>query len=306
MAVGMAQEGQRGSGDHLRQRSQEQEESELLEGRTEEPFFPQLKTLILGTSHSLSMQDLISLGVQAQFLTHVKISHQAYSHKRIRHMEVTDAAAAASASASVRHWTRGQICDRDVIRFLQLCSKLRYFSIKGPTIPFFDLTAGDLTAPSNPGTSVKIPREAVTPTIHRWACEETLQALKFAVSVPPSLSKDSHAMVWKHLGRFQNLRSLTFLPSSLVPTPTYGLNDLLTGRGRLSETLIEIRSLPSWVEDRREMVLWFAKSFPNLIVLGLMHYREEVEGGSVGDFIEFLEDKDVKKFSIYRIFIESR
>ncbi|KAK3834670.1 MAG: hypothetical protein JOS17DRAFT_847079 [Linnemannia elongata] len=177
----------------------------------------------------------------------------------------------------------------------------------GRAVPFHELAAGDLTTPVSSGTSSTIPKNVVTRTIHRWACEETLQTLIFGVFVHPGRSKDIHAMVWKRLGRFQNLPSLTFPLSSLVPSPTHGLHSLLTGRGRLGETLTEIRSLPSWweVEDRREMVLWFAKSFPNLVVLGLMHYREEVEGGKVEKFVEFLEDEDVKKCPIHRIFIEA-
>ncbi|KAG9066582.1 hypothetical protein KI688_012490 [Linnemannia hyalina] len=325
LTVGMVQ-AQRGAGDRLRQRLQEQEVSELLEGRTAVPFFPQLKTLILGTSHSLSMQDLISLGVQARFLTHVEIKHQAYGYEGVWDMYDTDAATAASASVpeSTTHaslaannnwqfedrrlWKRRHIGNLDVILFLQLCSSLRYFSITRRTIPLLDLTAGDLTSPVNSETSATIPRKAMTPTIHRWACEETLQTLKLGLSVHPSRSKEYHAMVWNHFGRLQNLRSLSFPMSSLVPSPAYGLEGLLTGGGRLSETLTEVRSLPSWweVEDLRGMVLWFAKSFPNLVVLGLMHYREQVEGGKVENFIGFLDDEDVKRCSIHRIFVEPR
>ncbi|KAF9118954.1 hypothetical protein BG015_006464, partial [Linnemannia schmuckeri] len=83
MSVNMTQKAQKEAEDRLKQRLQEQEVGELLEGRTAEPFFPQLKTLILGADHSLSMQDLISLRVQARFLTNVEIDHQIYNYKGV-------------------------------------------------------------------------------------------------------------------------------------------------------------------------------------------------------------------------------
>jgi hypothetical protein len=316
------------SEDRLRQRLQEQEVGELLEGRTARPFFPQLKTLILGPGHSLSVQDLISLGVQARFLTCVEITHGLYIYARVWDMYDTDAAAAAatalfdpathhSTSSSAvanklvvdrRLWKRRCIGNQDVMLFLQLCCSLQHFTITGRTIPFYDLATGDLTTPGGLGTTFSTLEEVETPVIQHWACEENLQTLKFGVSLHAKRSKEYHAMVWKHFGRFQKLVSLTLPLSSLVPSPDYGVEGLLTGGGRLSETLTEIRSLPSWweVEDRREMVLWFARSFPKLLVLGLMCYREKVEGGKEEDYTDFLEDEDVKTCSIHKIFIESR
>ncbi|KAG0275993.1 hypothetical protein BGZ96_003523, partial [Linnemannia gamsii] len=314
----------------LKQRLQEQELGELLEGRSAKPFFPQLRTLILGPDHSLSAQDLISLGVQARNLTHVKITHEMYNYAGVWNMYDTDAAATAAAAtapsdAATHHstsssavtnkliedrrlWKRRCIGNQDVTLFLQLCSSLQHFSITGRTIPFFDLAVGDITTPGGPGTTFSTPGKVETLAIHPWACEENLQTLKFGLSLHEKRPKEQHAMVWKHFGRFQKLRSLTLPVSSLVPSPAYGVEGLLTGGGRLSETLTEIRSLPSWwvVEDRREMVLWFARSFPNLLVLGLMRYREKVEGGKAEDYTDFLEDEDVKRCSIHRIFIEDR
>ncbi|OAQ32770.1 hypothetical protein K457DRAFT_153249 [Linnemannia elongata AG-77] len=62
--------------EQLRQRVQEQEYKELLAGKEAVPFFPQLKRLVMGVDHSFSLQDLISLGVQASTLTSLEICHQ--------------------------------------------------------------------------------------------------------------------------------------------------------------------------------------------------------------------------------------
>jgi hypothetical protein len=76
--------------------------------------------------------------------------------------------------------------------------------------------------------------------------------------------------------------------------------------GEMSETLEEIRSLPGWwkTKDGRELVLWFAWSFPKLRVLGLAYDKWHVDGKRGKIYCAFLQDEEVKRCSIDRVFIE--
>ncbi|KAG0316989.1 hypothetical protein BGZ97_006072 [Linnemannia gamsii] len=329
----------------LRRRLQDQEVDELLEGRSASPFFPQLRRLILEQGHSLSAQDLISLGVQARFLTHLEINYQPTFHAHVWEIYDRDAAASASATATTRQrstWSdvlvedrrlrkRRQIENRDVMLFLQVCSSLRHFALTKFCIPFEHLLVADddiikqrsLGVVDDQGedeagtTEPSRHDDKAAPFIQPWACEKTLESLIIGFDIATNRPED-HRLVWTHLGRFKKLRSLTFVRdlylssnsrSTLIPSLAFGVEGVLATEGGgkgMSVTLAEIRSLPSWwtEESPGEMVLWFARSFPKLRVLGLMRYREEVEGGKEGDFSDFLEDEDVKLCSIGHVFFE--
>ncbi|KAF9142216.1 hypothetical protein BGX30_003147 [Mortierella sp. GBA39] len=242
----------------LERRFRGQEVDELLvEGKGLVPHFPRLKTLILGQDHSLGAQDLILLGLQARFLTHVEIYHRPVNLKFVWDMYDKDAALVADSTITTTTTTmastynaivenrrlrkRWKVGTREVLLFLQHCSSLRYFSLTGYAIESKDLiqnSRGDETgeAPAAEGISF----------IEPWACEESLETLTIGFDMSHYPSKDHHALVWKHLGRFKKLRSLTLPLSTLIPSPAYGVEGLLTGGDRHNETLEEIRSLPSW------------------------------------------------------------
>ncbi|KAG0284062.1 hypothetical protein BGZ96_011559 [Linnemannia gamsii] len=289
------------------QRLQDQEVGELLEGKGADPFFPQLQSLILGQDHCLSAQDLISLGVQARFLTDLEI--QVSSDYNV-YWEMYDLDAAGFHPTAANYSLidkmkqlriRRQFTSRDLMLFLQVCSSLVRFSMTKHSILFEDLLV------DNNDKAV----------IQPWACEGTLESLTIGFDLLANQPKD-HALVWSHLGRFKKLRSLSFphtLPpskkgrSGLVPCPVYGVESLLTGRGGrgMSATLEEIGCLSSWwkVNNRREMVLWFAESFPKLRVLGLEYHQEYVRGAKQSRYTGFLKDKEVMSCSISRIFFKS-
>ncbi|KAF8949202.1 hypothetical protein BGZ47_008981 [Haplosporangium gracile] len=306
--------------DRMRQRFHEQEVGELLEGKGADPIFPQLKRLVLGRDHSLSAQDLISLGVQARFLTDLDIQTSS-DHFRFWEMYDEDAEAAippdSQSAAQLNHSlspngfafyeqamfevrrlrNRRAFNSRDLMLFLQLCPSLVRFSMTKHSISFEDLLDD---------------KAAIRP----WACEGTLESLTIGFDIPTN-QYESHKLVWDHLGRFKKLRSLTFAHSSspsipgrcgLIPSFDYGVKALFAGRGvgGMSETLEEIGCLSSWwkVDDRKEMVLWFARSFPKLGVLGLKFHEAYVKGKKQARYTGFLKDEGVKNCSIPRIFFQ--
>ncbi|KAG0316988.1 hypothetical protein BGZ97_006071 [Linnemannia gamsii] len=136
----LSSEAQEQSEDQLRLRLAEQELGELLEGKTAVPFFPQLKTLVLAVGHSLSAQDLISLGVQARFLTHLKILFQPTKERIAWNVYENDAPASVRTDVhspvtvidtlveNRRLQKRRPFNNRDVILFLQLCSSLTHIN----------------------------------------------------------------------------------------------------------------------------------------------------------------------------------
>lgn len=300
--------------DNLRQQLQEQQIRELLEGRTAEPYFPHLNSLIIGTSDALSAQDLISLGVQAQFLTRLHICMRPFQRKiPLDNVYDKDAPTAAlraihSSVPSIntlvenrRLQKRRFFTNRDLMLFLQHCSSLQDFSLTRRCISFEDL--------ADTSTSVTTAR---TPVIQPWACEKTLERLDISFDIP-SANPEDHRLIWKHLGRLRKLRSLTLSPrytqyssklSNLVPSFSHGVEGLLV-EGGMGETLKEIRYLPRWweVEDRRGMVLWFANRCPKLVGFGL-EYLGCTFNVPRATKLDFMEDKDVKQCSIYRVFEE--
>ncbi|KAG0376704.1 hypothetical protein BGX24_007351 [Mortierella sp. AD032] len=306
----------------LRQRLQEQEQEELLGGQNAAPFFPQLKKLVFRIDHTFSYQDLISLGVQAQFLTHLEF-HQLSRRSLIFEMYERDAPfATASVPTSIadgksmdyayteakRLRKRHPFNLRDLMLFLQLCSSLRYFSLSGngSNISIHDIF--ELTPDSEETTG------RAQPFIRPWACEATLETLRIGLDLEDTRvlyqPKECHALVWKHLGRLCKLRSLSLFLSTLIPSFSYGVEGLLGG-GCVGAMLQEIRHLPGWrqVEDRCEMVLWFAKSCPRLMVLGLVRMKgfvEEEKDEKGMKYTAFMEDEDVKQCSIHRIFVEEQ
>ncbi|KAG0376703.1 hypothetical protein BGX24_007350 [Mortierella sp. AD032] len=271
--------------DRLEWRFRDQEQEELLEGEDVKPFFPQLKTLILGDDHSLSAQDLISLGVQARFLTRLEIESTFYTRGYASDMYDKDHPAAALAVGStINHTvdpmvTRTMIEDRrlrkrrifdyrDVLLFLQLCSSLCHLSLKKVSIPFKYLV--DDGHNNKSGTATTTSKDEMTPVIRPWACEKTLETLNIGFEFS-NKQPEQHQLVWKHLGRFKNLRSLTFVRSpfsrncsALIPSFSHGLEGLLEGGGPV-RTLQEIRWLPEWwKEDLYECLLdshlWHAEA----------------------------------------------
>jgi hypothetical protein len=304
--------------EHLRRRLQEQELQELLEGKEAEPFFPQLKRLVIGLDHFLSFQDLISLGVQARFLTHLEICNEPHRRTCIWDMYEKDCPAAtftATTTGNVmnkgllearRLRKRRPFTNRDLMLFLQLCSSLQYFSLSGCSISFSDLIDSDSSSNSKIGTEVGAAVDKTPQCIRPWACEGTLQTLKLGLDMYTAPHHEQHALVWKHLGRLWKLRTLAFSSlSSLVASISYGVEGLL--EGGMSETLEEVRSLPGWWrgEDRREMVLWFAKKCPKLMALGLEYISDANDGQEGFVLYHFPEDEDIKECSIHRVFIET-
>ncbi|KAG0275222.1 hypothetical protein BGZ95_009064 [Linnemannia exigua] len=294
-------------------RLQEQEATELLEGKFAEPYFPQLKTLVLKGEHCLSVQDLFSLGAQARFLTRLEIQQWPAEDKYILEMYDTDAAAAVTAAESTIHSSSTEsnalIEDRrlrkrqvfgegDVAAFLHNCASLCQFSVTGHIIPYVSLIFDHYfhLAAAGPGgnkdTEARETKQELTRGVRPWACEERLETLRFGFGVSAE-KHNQHKVIWKHLGRFRKLRYLHLDLSTLLPLPKYGVEGLL--EGGMSETVEEIRSLPGWwkAKDRRELVLWFARSFPKLRVLGLAHHKWYVDGKRGETYCAFLEDEEV-------------
>lgn len=242
-------------GSLLEQRFQGQEVNELLvEGKGLVSYFPRLKTLILGQDHSLGAQDLILLGMQARFLTHVEIYHRPVDLRFVWDMYDKDAAEAADVLTDSTITTtttmastnnallenrrlrkRWKVGTREVLLFLQHCSSLRYFSLTGHAIE-----SKDLIKCSNGDETGETPAIEGFSFIEPWACEETLETLIIGFDMSHNPSQDHHALVWKHLGWFKKLRSLSLPLSTLIASPAYGVEGLLTGGGRLNETLEEI------------------------------------------------------------------
>ncbi|KAG0277013.1 hypothetical protein BGZ95_006679 [Linnemannia exigua] len=321
---------QRMKEDRLRLQLLDQEQEELLEGKVAEPLFPQLKTLIFGQDHSLSFQDLFSLGVQAHYLTHLEIN--SLPTQSTEPWEVYDKdAPAAAATATMMHLTpttnartaillenrrlqkRRPFTNGELIMFLQLCSGLRYLSLTGCGIPLETLVEGLITMAS-------LSISGRTSNVRPWACEGTLETLKICIDVLPSHPAEFHASAWEHLGRFKNLRSLTVTCSStsmkrmfLIPTLKFGVEGLFQRQegGGMNETLEELQLMSDWWEasEGREMVLWLAKSCPRLRKLDLVYNFRFCEYGlrrmEKGGHDAFLEDEDVKQCSIRQINIQT-
>jgi hypothetical protein len=317
----------------LKRRLQDQEVDELLlQGKKSfPPHFPRLKTLILGQDHSLGAQDLILLGLHSQFLTHVEIYHRPVEHRLVWDTyDMVAAAAAAKVDAITTSTTaasqqqqqealtpvtgsyygivenrrlrkRWEVGSKEVLLFLQHCTSLRHFSYTGRRIQSKQLVQCGSSEESGETT----PTEEGSSFIEPWACEETLETLTIGFDMTYNSSKAHHALVWAHLGRFKKLRSLTLKLSTLIPSPAYGIAGLFPAEGRVNSTLEEIRSLPSWwkVEDRRAMVLWFARSCPKLRVLGLEHVA--FKNADEWSLRSFLGDGEVEKCTIRRVFVES-
>ncbi|KAF9903495.1 hypothetical protein EC991_003778 [Linnemannia zychae] len=307
----------------------EKDRRELLEGRTAaEPFFPQLKSLVARPGHTLSAQDLILLGVQAQFLTHVEIyvPHSMPRVWKLYDKEAVAASANANAAANIsvpdedsymedrRLGRRGPICGRDVALFLRHCSSLRCFRLSGAYFVYYQ----DLTDTLETFTTVRTFHNSITrtkrmtkatPIIQPWACERTLETLKIRL-ITARDRPEEHALIWKHLGRLKKLRSLTLIPmtyslkqSSPISSPDLVVEGLV--EGGMKDRLEEIHLGAWWeVKDRRGMVLWFAKAFPRLKVLGLGYRADYVKGETGKMHTAFLQDEAVKRL-IPRVFVEN-
>ncbi|KAF9138034.1 hypothetical protein BG015_002528, partial [Linnemannia schmuckeri] len=254
-------------------RLQEQELGELMESKSAKPFFPHLKTLVLGGKHCLSAQDLILLGVHATFLTRLEMERWPVLDGYILDIYDTDAAAAAAtqstkplpssdinAAVEARRLCKRRIFNHwDLLLFLQRRSSLRHFVISGHNIPFGNLIVKPFIPRipdhliNDDDTEATAEAKEETLIILPWACEERLETLKVGFQVSAS-DPQEHGLVWKHLGRFGKLRSLHLDQSNLFTSLSYGVEGLL--EGGMSETLEEIRSLPGWwkTKDCRELV----------------------------------------------------
>ncbi|KAF9130229.1 hypothetical protein BGW39_003323 [Mortierella sp. 14UC] len=296
-----------------RQRLQELEQEELLRGQTAVPFFPQLRELVFGQEHTFSFQDLISLGIQARFLTTLKIRYEVPRRSLLWEMYERDAPFARASSTTgangdsmddalieaMRLRKRRPFIMRDLMLFLQHCSSLQHLSVSHGSFSFQDFTEST----GGEQGAEKAPQQL---SIRPWACEATLETLDIGIQIDVSQPKEHHALVWKHLGRLHKLRSLSLPFSILNPSFSYGIEGLV--EGGLAATVQEIRCLPGWwrveVEDRKALVLWFARSFPRLVVLGLEHKLAYVYGEDGVEETQFLEDEEVKRCSILKVFIE--
>ncbi|KAF9906150.1 hypothetical protein EC991_000946 [Linnemannia zychae] len=300
----------------LRRRLQEQEEEELLRGQTAVPFFPQLRELEFGPENTFTYQDLISLGVQARFLTTLTIQYEEPQRNllwELYEIEAPYARTSSTTSASggfveealieaMRLRKRRPFIPRDLVLFLWHCSSLRHLSVSNVSIPSQYLA--DL-ADTEQGTE-EAPHQLFT---RPWACEATLETLSIRIHVETIQRKTCHALVWGHLGRLRNLRSLNLRFSKLDPSFSHGIEDLLIGG--LAATIKEIRHLPRWwkveAKERKALVLLFARSCPRLEILGL-EYKQAlyVDEEGVVEGTMFLEDEEVKQCGILKVFIEGR
>jgi hypothetical protein len=299
----------------------DQEQEELLEGKTAIPFFPQLKRLVFGGDHSLSVQDLFSLGVQAPFLTHLEILRPPTRHSEPWEVydkddknvdsEPTTALLSAINAQTIRRidlrrrQLRRPFDGRDTMLFLQLCSSLRYLSLTGCSVTIESLVDGYFTTSSLSGGDVG------TPYIRPWACEDTLETLKIGFDVPRDLPKEHHAAVWKYLGRFKKLRSLSLVPTLcprwvLIPTFDHGIEGLFHEGGGMSEALEKLEMVSTWWDSAvgKQMVLWLAKSCPKLRDLNLEYhflFSDTIFSHENVAHKAFLEDEEVKGCSIQEI-----
>ncbi|KAG0273650.1 hypothetical protein BGZ96_004721 [Linnemannia gamsii] len=296
------------------------EQEELLESKTAIPFFPQLKRLVLGGEHSLSVQDLFSLGVQAQFLTHLEILRPPTQHtepwevydkydKNVDSKPTTAQLSAVNERAIRmidlrRRQLRRPFVNRDMMLFVQLCSSLRYLSLTGCGVTFEDLVEGYIAATSPGGVG--------TPFIRPWACEETLETLKIGFDVPHDLPKEHHAAIWKYLGRFKKLRSLSLVPTLcprwvLIPTFDHGIEGLFhEGGGGMSEMLEKLELVSTWWDPAvgKQMVLWLAKACPKLRDLNLEYhflFSDMIFSHDNVAHKAFLEDEEVKNCTLQNI-----
>ncbi|KAF9142217.1 hypothetical protein BGX30_003148 [Mortierella sp. GBA39] len=302
----------------------DQEQEELLEGKTAIPFFPQLKKLVVDGDHSLSVQDLFSLGVQGRFLTHLEILLPPTRHtepwevydKDDKYFDSAPTTALLSAVGPRairmvelrRLQLRRSFDSRDVIQFLQLCSSLKFLSVTGCSVTFESLVDG-YASPSTSATGSSTGQGGVgIPFIRPWACENALETLKIGLDVPQDLPKEHHAALWKYLGRFKKLRHLSLVPTLkprwvLIPTFDRGVEGLFP-EGGMSETLEKLELVTTWWEAvvGKEMVLWLAKSCPKLKDLNL-EYHFLFSDFTTMDVRHraFLGDEEVKKCSIRNI-----
>lgn len=303
----------------------DQEQEELLEGKTAIPFFPQLKKLVVDGDHSLSIQDLFSLGVQGRFLTHLEILRPPTRHTEPWEVYDKDDKNIGSAPTSAllsaigprairmvelrRLQLRRSFDSRDVVLFLQLCSSLRFLSVTGCSVTYESLVDSYIAAlTSATGSSTGGGGGVGTPYIRPWACEDTLETLKIGLDVRQDSPKEHHAALWKYLGRFKKLRHLSLVPTLkprwvIIPTFDYGVEGLFP-EGGMSETLEKLELVTTWWESAvgKEMVLWLAKSCPKLKDLNL-EYHFLFSDFTTMDVRHraFLEDEEVKKCSIRNI-----
>ncbi|KAF9910377.1 hypothetical protein EC991_006642 [Linnemannia zychae] len=318
--------------DRLRLQLLDQEQEELLESKSGEPLFPLLKTLILGRDHSLSLQDLFLLGGQAEFLTHLEFNAPPTQHTEPWEVYDRDAIAAtattiethlsSATSARIRSLLenkllqkRGPFNTRELIKFLQLCPRLRHLSLTGFDIALEVLIEGFFMMGAEVGLGG-------TSVIQPWACEDTLETLKISVDVLPRVHPDLDRAAWRHLGRFKKLRSLTVACTAgsrnrtfLFPTFEFGVEGLFqggeAGKEGMSKTLEELQLMSNWwdAKEGRKMVLWLAKTCPRLKKLVLVYNFRFCEGGrrkmEEGGHDAFLEDEDVKQSSIPQIDIQT-
>ncbi|KAK3834671.1 MAG: hypothetical protein JOS17DRAFT_737399 [Linnemannia elongata] len=303
----------------------DQEQEELLEGKTAIPFFPRLKKLVVDGDHSLSVQDLFSLGVQGQFLTHLEILRPPTRHaepwevydKDDKNIDSAPTSALLSAVGPRairmvelrRLQLRRSFDSRDVMLFLQLCPSLRFLSVTGCSVTYESLVDSYIAAlTSTTGSSTGRDGVGATPFIRPWACEDTLETLKIGLDVPRDFPKEHHAALWKYLGRFKKLRHLSLVPTLkprwvLIPTFDHGVEGLFP-EGGMSKTLEKLELVTTWWESAvgKEMVLWLAKSCPKLKDLNL-EYHFLFSDFTTMDVRHraFLEDEEVKKCSIRNI-----
>ncbi|KAF8942296.1 hypothetical protein BGZ47_006642 [Haplosporangium gracile] len=265
-----------------------QEQRELLEGKTAVPFFPMLKKLVLGGDHSLSVQDLFSLGVQARLLTHLEIFCPLTRHTEPWEVYEKDDKNVDSAPTTLR-------------------SSLKFLSLTGCSVTFERLVEGYIAASSFSG-STSAGGGVRTLYIRPWACEDTLETLKVGLDVPCDLPKEHHAALWRYLSRFKKLRHLSLVPTLkpcwvLVPTFDHGIEGLFY-EGRMNETLEKLEMVTTWWDAvvGKEMVLWLAKSCPRLKDLDFK-YHFLFSGFTTMDVRHraFLEDEEVKQCSIRNI-----
>ncbi|KAK3834698.1 MAG: hypothetical protein JOS17DRAFT_737481, partial [Linnemannia elongata] len=277
------------------QLTQQQEREELVfhthSGRIGRSYFRNLRRLEM-RGQGLSTQDLVCLGVQAQFLTHVALQGLPATD-RIWNLYETDpegvgqgegaritttSAVEANPEKLARMRKRSPIRSRDLLFFLEVCVSLQHFSAVSLNVYFDEMLEhnddGDCEDHDSQERFIRSANgeDGDTRTIRRWACEGTLESLEIGIVVPRTNPKD-HRLVLAHLGRFRKLRSLTLGRSSLIPSLEHGIDALvpssLDGRG-VNETMEKILSLGSmWTVGDRETVLWIVRAFPRLTQIGL-------------------------------------
>ncbi|KAG0374766.1 hypothetical protein BGX24_009992 [Mortierella sp. AD032] len=199
---------------------------------------------------------------------------------------------------------------------LETCTSLKVVSLPG--IEFRHLIE-TTTCYTSDDTRVMAGED--TRTTRRWACEETLESLTVGFVLSTSHRSD-HRLIWRHLGRLRKLQSLELTRSTLIPSLDFGIDELVgvvlqgddgatavaeapaAGEGeetqyprqqqnRLREqnkALQKIHSLGTqWGVDDRKTVEWFAKSFPNLSILGLGFRWDKAQHRRVADWLSETE-----------------